>query len=134
VIQDVPIPIENASKFLEFFHREIGIRPVWICPVKAYDPQKRFSLWPADPDKLYINFGFWDVVRSRRKYPAGFFNRKIERKALEMGGVKSLYSDVYFNRDEFWKTYNKPAYDQLKSRYDAGGAFKDLYQKTVLRN
>ena len=28
VIQDIDIPIQNASNFLDFFHREIGIRPL----------------------------------------------------------------------------------------------------------
>src|SRR5262249_39295652 len=33
VIQDVDIPIEKAPAFLEFLAREIGIWPVWMCPV-----------------------------------------------------------------------------------------------------
>ena len=34
VIQDVDIPIENAAEFLDFLLREIGILPVWICPIR----------------------------------------------------------------------------------------------------
>jgi len=33
VIQDVDIPIENGPAFLDFFQREIGIRPLWVCPI-----------------------------------------------------------------------------------------------------
>ena len=33
VIQDVEIPIEHAPEFAQFLHEEIGIKPVWICPV-----------------------------------------------------------------------------------------------------
>ena len=39
VIQDVDIPLERAPEFLEFFRREIGILPVWICPIRAAIPQ-----------------------------------------------------------------------------------------------
>jgi len=133
VIQDVDIPIGRAPEFLEFFLREIGILPVWICPFRSPDPSMRWPLFSADGGTLYVNFGFWDVVRPDEPHPSGHFNRLIERKARELGGIKSLYSDSYFPLDEFWSIYNKPAYDALKARYDPNGAFKNLYEKTVLK-
>jgi FAD/FMN-containing dehydrogenase len=51
----------------------------------------------------------------------------------ELGGLKSLYSEAYYERDEFWELYNKPAYDRLKAKYDPNGQFKNLYDKCVLR-
>jgi FAD/FMN-containing dehydrogenase len=93
----------------------------------------RFDLYPMDADKLYVNFGFWDVVTKREPFPTGFHNRKIERKVAELGGIKSLYSDSYYEPDEFWENYNKPAYDALKEKYDPGGALQGLYDKCVLR-
>ncbi len=57
----------------------------------------------------------------------------IERKVLELGGIKTLYSDSYFEADEFWRIYNKEAYDRLKSKYDPKGRLADLYRKCVLR-
>ena len=50
-----------------------------------------------------------------------------------LGGLKSLYSDSYFPQDEFWSIYDKTAYDALKRKYDPNGAFKNLYEKTVLK-
>jgi FAD/FMN-containing dehydrogenase len=134
VIQDVDIPIARAPEFLAFFLEEIGILPVWICPIGPYDSQARFPLYPVDPDTLYVNFGFWDVVQDRVRREPGWYNRKIERKVAELGGVKSLYSDSYYPEKEFWRLYNKPAYDALKARYDPQGRFKNLYQKCVLRH
>jgi len=133
VIQDVDIPIARAPEFLAFFLGEVGIRPVWVCPIGGYDAQARFSLYPVDPKVLYVNFGFWDVVQDTVKREPGHYNRKIERKVAELGGVKSLYSDSYYPEDEFWRLYNKPAYDALKARYDPGGRFKNLYEKCVQR-
>ena len=37
VIQDVEIPMEHAARFAQFLNQDIGIQPVWICPVAAYD-------------------------------------------------------------------------------------------------
>lgn len=132
VIQDVDIPIEHAAEFLEFFDREIGIRPVWICPIREPRRGRPFDLYPLDPDTLYVNFGFWDVIRTREPYPDGYFNRKVERKVAELGGIKSLYSSSWYTEDEFWSYYDRAAYERLKSRYDPDGRLRDLYRKTVL--
>ena len=133
VIQDVDIPIENASRFLDFFHREIGIQPVWICPVKHSLKTARYSSFPMAGDTKYINFGFWDVIRGRDELPAGHYNRRIEETVAELGGIKSLYSSVYYTEDEFWSLYGGEKYHQLKKRYDPDMLLTNLYQKCVLR-
>ena len=132
VIQDVEIPIENAPQFLAFYHHVVRFLPVWVCPTRSYNKDVRFDLYPMDPEKLYVNFGFWDVIRDRNKLPPGFYNRQIEEKVATLGGLKSLYSDSYFSAEQFWKIYNKAAYDRLKSKYDPDGVFKDIYRKCVL--
>ncbi len=133
VIQDVDIPIDRAAEFLQFFDDEIGIRPVWICPFKSADGHHRFPLYPTDPETLYVNFGFWDIVRGRTQLPAGHYNRKVEDKVEALGGVKSLYSESFYDGDRFWALYDKTAYTDLKNKYDRNGRLKDLYQKCVLR-
>lgn len=134
VIQDVDIPIANAPRFLDFFHREIGILPIWICPTRPYNPNVQFDLFRMNPNTLYVNFGFWDVVKTRTPRPPGYHNRKVEHQVTELGGIKSLYSDAYYEPEEFWRIYNKPAYVQLKNKYDPQGVLRDIYQKCVLRH
>lgn len=131
VIQDVEIPIEHCVEFFNFFHKEIGIKPIWICPLQTYNPQVAYSLYPMNPAKLYVNFGFWDVVPSNK--PTGYYNKLIEQKVLELNGKKSLYSDAYYSPETFWTLYNKPEYDRLKAKYDSAGTFKNLYEKCVLK-
>ncbi len=132
VIQDVDIPLERAAEFLDFLHREIGILPIWICPIRSAHRDRVWPLYPLDPQRTYVNFGFWDVVRPRTPHPEGHFNRLIERRVEALGGLKSLYSASYFPRDAFWRIYDREAYDRLKRRYDPDGAFPDLYDKCVL--
>ncbi len=131
VIQDVEIPFEHAAEFAGFFNREIGITPVWICPVMAYDPSASYPLYPMIPGKLYVNFGFWDAVST--DHEDGYFDRKVEAKVRELHGKKSLYSNAYYSRAEFWQLYNQPVYRRLKARYDPTDKLKDLYEKCVLR-
>ena len=133
VIQDVEIPIDRAAEFLDFYHEVIRFMPVWVCPTRAYDETVKYDLYPMDTAALYLNFGFWDVIRTRKKLPPGFYNRKIEEQVAALGGMKSLYSDSYFTPEEFWRIYNKPVYESLKRKYDPSGALKDLYRKCVLR-
>jgi len=131
VIQDVDIPIEHAVEFLDFLLHEIGVLPIWICPFRSYDPTVTYELCSIDTKKLYVNFGFWDTVPST--HPDGYFNRKIEAKALALGGVKGLYSTAYYDEDTFWQIYDHAAYKALKDKYDPRRCFKGLYEKTVRR-
>ena len=131
VIQDVEIPLEHAAAFAQFFNREIGIKPVWVCPVAAYDPAAAYVLYPMSPRTLYVNFGFWDAVTT--DHEEGYFNKKIEAKVRELHGKKSLYSNSFYSRDKFWQLYDEQAYRALKTRYDPTGKLKDLYEKCVLK-
>jgi FAD/FMN-containing dehydrogenase len=131
VIQDVEIPIGKSPEFIEFFFREIDIRPCWICPVRPLDAAGSWTLYAMEPGALYLNFGFWGSVASSDQ-AAGYFNRRIERIVQEFGGRKSLYSTSFFTEDEFRHIYNGDAYQKLKSKFDPQGAFRSLYQKAVL--
>ena len=131
VIQDVDIPIEGAAEFCDFLLREIGITPVWVCPFRICHPDVTYELYSLDPDRLYINFGFWDAIPSAHE--DGHFNKKVERKALELEGKKALYSTVYYDRETFRRIYGGNRYDELKRKYDPGGVFPDLYAKCVMR-
>ena len=131
VIQDVDIPIARAAQFLDFYAAHIALWPQWVCPIGVRE--NNFALYPVRPG-WYVNFGFWDVKRTREAHPPGYFNRMIEEKVGELGGIKSLYSDSYFSEDDFRRRYGGEAYDALKKKYDPAGAFPRLYDKCVLRH
>ena len=131
VIQDVDIPLARAPEFLAFLRREIAIAPIWICPLRA-PARPTAALYPLDAGALYVNFGFWDAIESRTPEPRGYRNRLIEREAERLGGIKSLYSESYFGRDEFDAAYGMAAYAGLKKRYDPQLRLPGLYEKCVL--
>jgi FAD/FMN-containing dehydrogenase len=133
VIQDVDVPIGDAVELLAFLHERVGILPIWVCPVALPDPSRAAKLYPLSAGTLWVNFGFWDVVRSREPQPAGLVNRAIEREVARLGGRKSLYSDSTYTEDEFWALHDRGAYLALKRRYDPAGALPDLYRKCVAR-
>ena len=128
VITDVDVPIEAATQFCEFLLDEIGVLPIWVCPVTPRG--RHYTLFPM-PAQRYVNFGFWDVVRTRQRRRPGHLNRLIEARVHALGGIKSLYSTSYFSEDEFWAMFDRDAYAALKARYDPDRRFPGLYEKCV---
>jgi FAD/FMN-containing dehydrogenase len=129
VIQDVDIPVGKAECFFDFLHSEIGITPIWMCPFRNSD--RRWDLHPLEPSGLFINFGFWDVIPAGPE--PGYFNRKIEDKAMELGGAKGLYSSAWYDQETFWRIYDRERYLALKTKYDPDHVFEDMYAKCVGR-
>ncbi|TAK68515.1 MAG: FAD-binding oxidoreductase [Actinomycetota bacterium] len=133
VVQDIEVPASRLAEFLEFFHREIGMRPVWVCPLRQRDPSAHWPLYQFDPHETYVNVGFWGTVPLPRGVdPAsGRLNRRIEQVVTELGGRKSLYSSAFYGRDEFAAIYGGDTYASLKKTYDPDGRLLDLYGKCV---
>ena len=131
VIQDVEVPVDRAAEFLDVFHAEVGISPVWMCPVRQRDRTATWDLYALDPETTYVNFGFWASVPLEGDREDGHHNRLVERLVADLGGRKSLYSSSYYEEEEFWSTYNGPAYEVLKKEYDPDGRLLDLYAKCV---
>ena len=127
VIQDIAIPISRADEFINFFHSKIKIKPIWICPTMAYNPEVTYDLFNTDGHQLYIDFGFWDVIPS--SYQDGHYNRLIEKKTLELNGHKSLYSRSFYTEDEFWNIHPKQLYSKIKNKYDTARTLPSLYEK-----
>jgi len=128
VIQDIEVPVERGAEFLEFFHRQVGMTPVWMCPLKT---TRHWPLYPLAPGRLYVNFGFWGMVPLPPGRQDGYYNRLIEETVHRLDGHKSLYSTSYYDREEFWRLYNGDAYWPVKRAYDPEGRLLDLYEKCV---
>jgi FAD/FMN-containing dehydrogenase len=134
IIQDIEVTIDKAETFLHQFQKQIDIRPVWLCPTKATTKQWPYELYPMDPQQLYVNFGFWDSVATTHGASSGYYNKKVEAMVEKLGGMKSLYSSVFYDRETFERKYNYSAYNKLKDTYDPERQFKGLYEKCVQRS
>ncbi|MGB6457962.1 MAG: FAD-binding oxidoreductase [Streptosporangiaceae bacterium] len=130
VVQDVEIPVEQSASFLQYFLTEVGMTPVWMCPLRLRGDAS-WPLYPMRPGQAYVNFGFWGMVALPPGAADGHFNRRIEDKVAELGGHKGLYSTAFYSREEFWAHYNGEQYAQLKATYDGHGRLADLYDKCV---
>ncbi|HEV7209150.1 MAG TPA: FAD-binding oxidoreductase [Mycobacteriales bacterium] len=131
VIQDIEVPLSRLPEFLGWFDREIGMRPVWLCPLSAHDPPDDWPLYRMDHAEPWVNVGFWGTVALSPGQDVSHHNRLIEAEVERLGGRKSLYSSAFYEPDEFWRIYNGAAYELLKKKYDPDGRLLDLYDKAV---
>ena len=103
-----------------------------MTPLRPNPPwRSRFSLFQLRTDTPYINFGFWDMVRSSE--PDGYYNARVEALVAKHGGKKSLYSRSTYDETTFWREYDHEAYSALKRECDPDGRFPGLYEKAVQR-
>lgn len=133
VVQDIEVPLDALPEFLDFFHTEVGIEPVWICPLRQRDAGRSWPLYEFDPTTTYVNVGFWSTVPLEAGITPddGVVNRRIEEIVTKLDGRKSLYSTAFYDVDSFWSIYGGRAYGELKERYDPAGRYAGLYEKVV---
>lgn len=128
VIQDVEVPVDRLPEFLEWFDAEVGMRPVWLCPLRT---TRAWPVYPLDPGATYVNAGFWGTVEVPAGAEPGSVNRRIEEAVQGLGGHKSLYSEAFYDQDTFEQMYGGETLVAARRRYDPEGRLSTLYEKAV---
>ncbi len=138
VIQDVEVPVARTAEFLRWFDSRVGMRPVWLCPLRLREPSgpesaHRWPSYPLEPRTTYVNVGFWGTVPIAEGAADGDLNRAIEAEVTALGGHKSLYSDAYYDPETFDRLYDGSNLARVKQRYDPQDRLTGLYEKAVRR-
>jgi FAD/FMN-containing dehydrogenase len=136
VVQDVEVAVDRLAEFLTWFDAEVGMRPVWLCPLllRAGAPGER--PWPTYPlvaGTTYVNVGFWGTVHVGPGAGDAPLNRAIEAEVATLGGHKSLYSEAFYDAPTFDALYDGPGLAAVKKRYDPDDRLTSLYDKAVGR-
>ena len=130
VVQDVEVPLDRLAEFLDWFDGAVGMRPVWLCPLRS---TRAWPTYPLRPDVTYVNVGFWGTVHVGPDAAQGPLNRAIEERVHELGGHKSLYSEAFYDRATFDRLYDGANLAAVKERYDPDDRLTSLYDKAVQR-
>ncbi len=130
VIQDIEVPVARTPDFLRWFDAEVGMRPVWLCPLRA---SRAWPSYPLEPGATYVNVGFWGTVPIEAGARDGDVNRAVEARVTQLGGHKSLYSDAYYDRETFDRLYGVANQRRVKQQTDPDHRLTGLYEKAVNR-
>jgi FAD/FMN-containing dehydrogenase len=138
VVQDVELPVGRTAEFLRWFDAEVGMRPVWLCPLRLREPlgadsAREWPTYPLSARTTYVNDGFWGTVVVAPERPAGDLNRAIEAQVSALGGHKSLYSDAYYDEATFASLYGTANLEAVKREVDPDRRLTGLYEKVVGR-
>jgi FAD/FMN-containing dehydrogenase len=132
VVQDIEVPVERLGEFLDWFDEAVGMRPVWLCPLRLTG-DTRWPSYPLEPGRTYVNVGFWGTVHVGSDAPNSPRNRAIEAKVAELDGHKSLYSEAFYDRETFDRLYDGANLAAVKDRYDPDHRLSTLFEKAVGR-
>jgi len=130
VVVDVFIPSGRFKEFFNWYQKDYAFYPLWIVPYNAPE------VYPwIDPDyarKMGGSF-FVDcaVYGKRNGDPDADYSEVLEKKTVELNGIKTLISRNHFDQKTFWTVYNKKLFGSVKQRTDPNGIFSDIYTKLV---
>lgn len=133
VVVDVFIPSNRFEEFFRWYEADFDFFPLWIVP---YKPPGVYP-WIDDgyargmDGDMFIDCAIYGKKNSD---PAIDYSELLEKKTIELGGIKTLISRNHFTPDEFWRVYNRDHYRDLKSRVDPNNLFMDLYDKFAPKN
>ena len=120
IVGDILIPFTKMRDFYEWYNKEIGVYPVYICPAQSDD---KFTFWKKD---LLVDFGVGYGVETDNAVEK---MKRIEQKLLELNGKKLLYAKTNMSEEEFWSLYDREAYNNLREKYHS--RFPQLYEKVT---
>lgn len=121
IIQDMALPWLKIEAFYDWIDEKFQIYPQWLCPLAAngagggLNPHPQSNNEPNGEAGMMLNIGVWGPCSGE---PLAT-NRAIEAKLRELRGMKWLYAQTFYNEKEFWSIYDKKAYDELRSKYNA---------------
>ena len=128
IVQDMALPYPNAEKFIHYTDKNFNIWPIWLCPLKQSEQPTMHPHTKGElQDDQMLNIGLWgfgpaDPQKYLRK------NRALEKTLGEMGGMKWLYAQTYYTKDEFWSQFDRPWHEGLRKKYGAE-TFPGVYDK-----
>jgi FAD/FMN-containing dehydrogenase len=123
VVVDVFIPGRRMSEFFAWYRETIDFWPMWMVPYRLPRPYP----WARAADGDY--FVDCAVYGKRNDDPRINYYKTLEDKTFELGGIKTLISENYYDEARFWEIYDREAWQSVKQRTDPANLFRDLYKK-----
>ena len=133
VVVDIFIPFNRLQKFYKDYLQKINYFPLWIVPYKrvAKYPWINRDYEKKMEDDLFIDIAIYGL--SNRNKAINYY-KIIEDMVHEYNGFKTLISHNFYDRETFWKVYDRENWESVKKKTDPHNYFRDLYEKFNFEN
>ncbi|TAQ89213.1 hypothetical protein B7494_g2439 [Chlorociboria aeruginascens] len=86
LVQDIAVLVENSVGFLQWVDKELGVMPLWLCPIKGDSEAPWHNLAARDGRRGQdiLNIGIWGAAGSDFEEFVNV-NRKLEREVKQVG-------------------------------------------------
>ncbi len=130
VVVDVFLPAQKFPEFYRWYEHDFNFYPLWIVPYRT--PLAYPWINPEHAAKndatFYIDCAIYGKANNEQDID---YSEVLEKKVFALGGIKTLISRNHYTEADFWRTYNKPAYEAIKAKTDPDNLFGTTYEKRV---
>ena len=127
VVQDFGIPSKYLKKAVEYYHEEVEIYPLWLCPALALETGPVQTL--KDDDPIHIDIGIYGFCE-KKHYEKVKTIRKLEKFARDHNGYQGLYAEVMMTYEEFLEMFDGRHYMKMRKKLPlTEEAFPETYEK-----
>lgn len=139
VVQDIIIPITEMKRSVDMFHEWFDMYPLLVYPIRICDNgkyqgflRKPENKRPGTNYEMFFDLGVYGVPRPvKEKKPWDFRKnlRAMEKYTRDVKGYQCPYADMLLTRSEFEEMFDHTLYRQMRKKYQAEGAFPEVYDK-----
>jgi hypothetical protein len=132
-VVDVFIPANQLENFYQQYLEKIHFFPLWIVPYKRVQsyPWINDEYEQKIQDNLFIDVAIYGLRNRNKKVN---YYLLLEEMVYECHGLKTLISHNFYDRDTFWKIYNRDNWEKIKKQTDPANFLRDLYEKFHFSN
>jgi delta24-sterol reductase len=140
VVQESIMPIDRLPEGIEKFDNWYGVYPLLVFPIRIYDrgegsgfltPRKE-NLIPGKDWGIWVDLGAYGApraVKQGKNWDPKINIREMEHWTRDIGGWQAPYTDLFCTKKEFRQMFNHTLYDQQRLKYNAIGAFPEVFDK-----
>ncbi|XP_026686359.1 delta(24)-sterol reductase-like [Diaphorina citri] len=127
VVQDYLVPIEELRSCVHYFHDNIQIYPLWICPFLLKDLPGLVHPAKAQ-DGMYLDLGLYGEPKAKDYHSKNTITA-LESYLGKIRGFQMLGAGVYQSYSEFRQNYDHSLYDRVRARLGCEKGFPVIYDK-----
>ena len=128
IVVDVFVPQQRFREFFDWYVADFDFFPLWIVPYRAPETYP----WISDGWAAAMGGNFLidcAIYGKQNREPDVDYDALLERKVMELGGLKTLISRNYYDEDTFWSIYSRPRWQAAKDLLDPDNALGGLYER-----